>query len=336
MRRLRAFLAAAGLTIAAGGAAAATVTTADIVAKTILALPACLDWRIDGVCLWLKCSWLKCKVRTSLRVRNYTPDSVVTVRNDLAVHPWVEASPILAASSTALSAILGGLADGGGYIRQTRDGRRHQTYREADVLGHPLGAARFFEALSWLTGIVCPPRTWPLFPYFNSGVDALVWRAILPVESLQPAAWIPGLREIGTFPLNTWGPVYPRTGRVTQQDAPKANAVVAQRAGDIVTRWDQPHVYVPLGANLPGLGFRWFGDPPPLREKDPSTGKWQMLAPKTDDTCYAFGLNDSLLPLGWSDGFPTGRTDAGGDHVYNLWRPYRCCKRRGWFIGSVP
>ncbi len=339
LRHLRVL--ALGMLLASGGAHAASTNTLQIIADTTAALPACLRWRIDGVCFWLRCSLFSgCSVRVSPRIRNYVPEVVVTVRNNLTVHPWVEASPLLATSSGVLTALLGGPAGSGGYIGPTgRDTRRYQVYREADALGHPLGATGFLGALSFLAGVVCPPRTWPMFPYFNSSLDALAWRAILPTELFYPATWIPGMREIGSWPINTWGTVHPRTGRTTQTNEPKASAVLAQRVGDIITRTGQPHVYVPITASRSGAGFRW-DNPPPLRENDAGTGMWQMLEPRTDTSCYVFGENDSLSLVGWADGtlgsLGDGRRDPGGDYVYNLWRPYRCCRRRGWFIGSVP
>ena len=58
------------------------------------------------------------------------------------------------------------------------------------------------------------------------------------------------MREIGTRTrLNLWGNVYPRGGFLHQADDYKAGAVVAQRAGDVVTRRGQLHVYQPLMAN---------------------------------------------------------------------------------------
>ena len=37
------------------------------------------------------------------------------------------------------------------------------------------------------------------------------------------------------------------------------------------------------------------------------------------------GTNDLASITGWGG----GRVDAGGDYVWNLWRPYRCCGRAG-------
>jgi hypothetical protein len=72
------------------------------------------------------------------------------------------------------------------------------------------------------------------------------WRWHVP-EEVYPQTWIPGIREIGHFPLNTWGSTYPRGGTATQADEAKMAAVIAQRSADIVTRKNQPHVYLALG-----------------------------------------------------------------------------------------
>ncbi|MEW8015092.1 MAG: TIGR03756 family integrating conjugative element protein [Candidatus Sedimenticola endophacoides] len=320
-------------TALSGAVQAASTNTAAIISGTAAALPSCLNWRLDGTCLWLRCGWGGCRVRTTLRVYNYTPEAVVTVRNDSASHPWAEMTPVTATSSGVLLGLTAGLADGNGNAGpagQVHRDRRNLVYREADVIGHPLSATRF-TGLAQIGAPVCLPRTIPLFPYFQSGNDALVWRDITPVESLYPAALLPGLREIGNFPLNTWGSVYPRTGTVIQQEEPKAAAVIAQRAADIASRSAQPHVYVPLTTGMASHGNRWW-DPEPLDERDPATGTWQMLKPRLDTGCYVFGENDSLSLTSWSD----GRMDTEGDYVFNLWRPYSCCRSAGIFIGSIP
>ena len=178
-------------------------------------------------------------------------------------------------------------------------------------------------------GLLCPSQTTPLVPYFQSGLDALAWRQEIP-EIFYPASLIPGLREIGTWPLQTWGSVHPRTGWTTQAEEPKAAAVTAQRAGDIVTRLAQPHVYVPLTG--PWFSSQKVWPPGPLKEKNRRTGTWQMLLPRTEATCGVFGGNDLMSVSGWSG----GRVDAGGDYVWNLWRPYKCCQRAGeWFLFDI-
>ena len=144
-----------------------------------------------------------------------------------------------------------------------------------------------------------------------------------------PASLIPGLREIGTWPLQTWGGVYPRTGWTTQAEEPKAAAINAQRAGDIVTRWGQPHIYVPITGGSSSRQRVW--PPGPLVEDNPATGVWQMLLPRAESTCKVFGTNDLASFTGWGG----GRVDAQGDYAWNLWRPYSCCRDRGIFLFNV-
>ncbi len=309
----------------------AVTTTAKIISQTSAALPACLQWMVNGVCLWLRCSIYECSIETSIRYTNQAPEAVVTVRNTKTLHPWTEMTSVMATGDSVLTSLIGE-ADAAGSIEGRHEGgnsmrgRDHQTFREADVVGHPM---KLIDYSSMTGDNICPQLSTAFFPYYQSTADGLVWRSILPIESLYPQAWIPGLREIGQFPLNTWGNVYPRTGVVLQQEEPKAGAVLAQRAGDIVTRDYQPHVYVPLPSGGTEDGMKIWT--PPLVEADPLTGTWQMLEPWPDVTCYAFGANDAISPISWSD----GRKDDGGDYVFTLWRRHSCCEIKGAFIGVI-
>ncbi len=121
-------------------------------------------------------------------------------------------------------------------------------------------------------------------PYLLSTLDTVAWRYSVP-EAVYPEALVPGMREIGTrSTLDLWGAVYPRGGFLHQVDDHKAGAVVAQRAGDIVTRRGQLHVYQPLLANARD-GYWPAGA---LVESDASTGKWQELTPRLSNTCAVF------------------------------------------------
>jgi len=76
-------------------------------------------------------------------------------------------------------------------------------------------------------------------PYLLSTLDTLAWRYNLP-EMVYPEALILGMRKIGgRLSMNLWGSVYPRGGFLHQVDDHKAAAVIAQRAGNIVTRRGQ-------------------------------------------------------------------------------------------------
>ena len=93
-----------------------------------------------------------------------------------------------------------------------------------------------------------------------------------------------------------------------------------QRAGDVVTRRGQLHVYQALLANARD-GYWPAGA---LMEGDASTGKWQELTPVLSSSCTVFPRS----------GFLTQAQQ--GDYAWALWRPYACCERRGQvFLGSV-
>ena len=308
-----------------------TITTPQIITQTTAAALSCVQWMPIGACFWLHCSWTGCRVRTSIKVGHYNPDLVVSTYNELGGNPWVEIRETLGlAQEAAATGLLGSLLPvplgSSGNRTEGSSGRDHKNliYRETDAIGHPISS--LLEMVS-VTGLLCPSETTSLVPYFQSGLDALSWRQEVP-EIFYPASFIPGLRELGTWPLQTWGGVYPRTGWTTQSEEPKAAAINAQRAGDIVTRSGQPHVYVPVSESLSSLKI-W--SPGPLMEKDRRTGTWQMLMPRSESSCNVFGTNDLTSLTGWGG----GRVDRKGDYVWNLWRPYKCCQRRGSFLFDI-
>lgn len=306
---------------------AATINTADIVAQTTSAALACMRWMPVGMCFWLRCSLFSCSIEPSIKVGHYNPDLVVSVYNELGGNPWAEIRATLGlAQRAAATGLLGGLMpipldSAGNRTEGTADRRDHRNlvFRETDAIGHPLSTLSGVVAG---TGTLCPSQATSFVPYFSSGFDALAWRQEIP-EILYPASWVPGLREVGNWPLQTWGSVHPRTGWSTQAEEPKAAALNAQRAGDIVTRTAQPHVYVPLTG--PESSSQRVWPPGSLVEADARTGAWQMLAPRPEATCGAFGVNDLFDLAGWGG----GRVDPAGDYVWNLWRPYQCCSREG-------
>ena len=219
---------------------AATTNTAQILAKTTAALPRCLPLAPDRhLPLWLRCGIRGCRVRVSPRVFNYAPGCGRHHPNEPALHPWVEARPILAAANAGLAGLVGGLRTPSRIRRGTAGtGQRGSRPRSPDLPRGRPDRTPFSASgpLLGAAGLVCPPRTIPLMPHFIIDTDALVWREIIPIESLYPASLIPGLKEIGNWPLNTWGNVFPRTGMALQQEEPKAGAILAQRAGEITTR----------------------------------------------------------------------------------------------------
>ena len=269
----------------------------------------CLDYRLDALCVWLQCGPLGCTTQLSPRVRHYLPDAVVTAHT--ASSPWPYAATLARSAAS-----LFGQQEGGGPSRvAAREG--FLRFKNVEIIGSPGLAAIQLAAGS---GFLCPSAAQPYTPYFLSDADTVGWRLGIP-ETLHPEAVLPGQRLIGGLG-NIWGTVRPRQGFLIQADDFKAAAVAAQRAADITTRRGQSHLYRHLG----GACGRGCWGPEALRENAPETGKWQLLLPRREQHCAAFGA------AGQSS---TGRGTPEEQHAWHLWRPYTCCQPRGQLLLTV-
>ncbi|MFG1304659.1 TIGR03756 family integrating conjugative element protein [Xanthobacter autotrophicus] len=272
--------------------------------------PDCLAYRVVGICYWLNCDFSGCSVRTSVKIRHYVPDAVVSSYSNAGENPWIEMRPLSLPNPTAA-------AGGDGTTNQGHENNLAK-FKNADVIGHPAGVT--FSSFANAFGHACTGAGTPFMPYLLSTLDTVAWRYNVP-ESVYPEALIPRTREIGNrTSFNLWGAVYPRGGFLHQSDDYKSGAVGAQRAGDIVTRRGQPHVYQPLLANASD-GYWPAGE---LIEGNAATGKWQELTPTLSSSCAVFPHTDTQVQA------------QQGDYAWTLWRPYSCCRRSGQvFLGSV-
>ena len=284
-------------------------TTIDVV-ETALSSSDCLDWCVIGICFWLRCTLFGCEVLTSPRISHNLPDLVVSSFRDFGENPYVEARTVHGSiAASAIQQLLGAVT--GGSAPQVESEGQDQTLRffEVNAVGNPA-----LQALSYVPSNVsylCPSDVAPLKPYYLSEVDALAWRSS-ELEAFRSESLIPGRREIGNWPTNTWGAIYPRTGFVHQGDPPKAAAVAAQRAVDILSR-----------SNQTGHIYNHFG--PASNEKQ---DKWQMIIPRPSDQCEAFGASGE-----WA----RGKFTEDGDYAWNYWRNYECCiPKAGVFLFWTP
>lgn len=279
-----------------------SLNTASIMASS--ASTSCLDYKVVGTCFWLFCTKFGCKIRTSTKIKHYIPEVVVSSYNHQAQNPWVEMN------------FLSNGVKGGDYQSPHKD-YTQATFKNVDVIGHPQGA---ISQMLNSTGYYCKSQTTPFVPYYLSGLDFLAWRFGVP-EMVYPEALIPGMREIRANG-DTWGNIYPRAGTVTQVHDYKASAVTAHRAADVVTNTFQPHVYIPIAKKDNQSNGEWF--PPPVKEGDAKTHKWQQLHPVTSQSCAIFPDN------------PPSMLSENGSYAWALWRPYKCCKKRGQtFLYSI-
>ncbi|ONH50888.1 integrating conjugative element protein, PFL_4710 family [Pseudomonas cedrina] len=306
MRRQICFSLIVGMPFLINSGTSSAIDSATLIASALS--PDCLAYRITGVCYWLRCTPYGCKVKTSPKVRHYVPDAVVSSYAATGANPWRE---------VALMSPVNPSAQGGGDSTTNHANENALlNFKNADVIGHP-GTLAFNRFVSQF-GYTCAGAGQPFTPYLLSAFDFLAWRYNVP-EMLYVEALTPGLREVGSGG-DVWGSVYPRGGFLQQVDDYKAAAVVAQRAGDVVTRSGQPHLYQVLSAkSKPGY---WPAGP--LRERDADTGKWQRLQPDLSMSCAVFPSADELPQA------------EDGAYAWALWRPYSCCKRMGQqFLGST-
>ncbi|MGH2708685.1 MAG: TIGR03756 family integrating conjugative element protein, partial [Actinomycetota bacterium] len=229
MRRRRSiFLAAAlcGVLNAPTPSVALDISTGEIEALSLSL--ACLDYRIVGVCLFLVCELFECHIETTARISHFLPDVVVSSYQRTGENPWGEVAGLAAAGAVAVRGLSGtasGIPVDGGHQREGTRVKAHENvrFKEVDVIGNPIVSG---SELANTAGFLCASEADSFFPYFLSTVDASGWRLGV-TELLYPATFIPGLREIGDWPLNTWGSVHPRQGFTNTSEDPKAAAVCA-------------------------------------------------------------------------------------------------------------
>lgn len=310
------------------------ITTADIVESGLN--KDCINYCIVGICYFLFCTPVGCKINTSARISHYLPDLVVSVYDEPDENPWTEYREMMGNAEVAtqegiLSSISGSDVSGGNLMPANENVNNQLRFKEASVVGNPFITIAQEE---YSGSYLCPSDATPYRPYFSSAFDYLGWRWGIP-DRFNSAALIPGEREVGSRTTsnllgNTWGAVYPRSGLILQQDDAKAAAVIAQRAVDIVTRDGQPHVYRPLSDDSEDGQIQAQNSA--KKSQGGSNEKrdhWQMISPKKDETCTAFGNNDA----DWSkDRNPEGERQ----YVWNYWRSYECCiPKPGIYIGHT-
>src|SRR5579883_638451 len=202
----RSFRAGVAVTLVAACTPVLAVDTATIMSSTLS--PDCLAYQVVGTCYWLYCTMYGCTVRTSVKVRHYIPDAVVSSYSNTGQNPWTEIALLSPPNSSAREG-------GDGTTNQPHENNLAK-FKNADVIGDP--ATAVFNRFVGQFGTVCSGAGQPYMPYFLSTLDTLAWRDDIP-EAVYPESLTPGVRDIGTTAaLNLWGSVYPRGGFLFQTD----------------------------------------------------------------------------------------------------------------------
>lgn len=240
--------------------------------------------------------------------------------------------PIMLVANSGSTGSTGGGSTGGNgnsaSFGQQQEPETPEEWSEQQTVNSQVGGmdSEISSGLSGVTGSsafegFCPAQVQAFMPYYESTIDMFEWRfsVIDRIVAVSNNAHIFGNREIGSMdslnPIgeNTWGAVYPRNGFILQTEDPKAAAVIAQRAVDVVTRNDMWRLKIQ----------------PPIDESDEKKGLWQMISPKKDTTCGPFGSSDA----DWSEG---RNPDGLGQYGWNYWGRYSCCWEKWPLLTVIP
>ena len=112
-----------------------------------------------------------------------------------------------------------------------------------------------------------------------------------------------------------------------QAEEPKAAAINAQRAGDIVTRRGSPYLLLPITG---GSGSGSACASGPLVEAIPTPASGRCFCPARNRPATVFGANDLASFTGWGG----GRVDAQRLCLEPV-APYSCCRDLGIFLFNV-
>lgn len=301
-----------------------TINTVDITAATLAAAvnhnSGCLNYKIPThFCMWAR-GW-PTHVSATPILDHYLPDLVVTVYRNNDENPWVEVRTILDKASSAVQNQLIGKAGSGDH--PFLDHRElNIIFKEADIIGNPALAA---DILLQFGLLLLPSTAMPMFPYYQSMIDSLLWRGqypyALPEEALSLAYGFK--HHVGTG-FTDWGGIYPHEGTVMALDDAKAAMVVASRAADLLTNTEvvrYGHVFKSLPIRC-GKKCKVA----PIIENSKET-LYQMIYPLNRKECVILGSDKSDRE---------NMQSKDGAYVWVVWRHYRgCADGKGKYIGHT-
>lgn len=281
----------------------------DKIIESVVNCVDCLDWKLLGMCFWLRCSLTGCDVENSWRVGHYIPEFVVssyTFQSD-----WEDTKDWNDNPS--------------GAIAKTEDDAEQDTsldFKSVDIISHP--ATWIFDTLGSSEYFCESANDIPMLPHFLSSYDPN-WNDPT-IEQLYPESikgdpkfktgnWLPIIGD------GYWAPLYPRCGWGAHPYDPINAAVAAHRAAEIVTRSVQPHVYWPAQGSCENKC--WNPGPVSIGGND---NRFQMIKP---DLTYSHST------FGGSAAWANGKNISRESYTWNLWRYYACCEAKGAYIGKI-
>ena len=318
IRKLCAVTALICLPVVAADLKKADISTVDLIDQTVNCVD-CIDYKIIGVCFWLKCTLTGCSVKESVKVSHYIPDMVVSSYSNKSA--WDDTKDWNEVPTGAMST-----EQSQGKIESYLD------YKSVDIVTHP--ALAIFNTLGEQDLFCKSQQGMPFVPLFESELDTF-WiestvEGILSTtfglfranNIIKSPSEISGMPSIPGLPPSGWAQVYPRCGWGTHPYDPINAAVAAHRASEIVTRTVQPHIYLPASGRCDNRCWK----PGPVKANN-DENKFQMNYPASEDSAKPFGGT-----VAWAD----DKNLSHETYTWSLWRKYKCCEKKGQvFLGDV-
>lgn len=282
--------------------------TIDII-DSVMKCEDCMDWKLLGMCFWLRCSIYECEVEESWRVGHYIPDFVVSSYTFQS--EWEDTKDWNNNPS--------------GAIARTEDDSEQDTnldFKSVDIISHP--ATLIFDSLGSNEYFCESANDIPMLPHFLSSFDPnwndptieqIFPQSILGLPKFKTGKWLPGVGD------GYWAPLYPRCGWGAHPYDPINAAVAAHRAAEIVTRNAQPHVYWPVTGSCENKCWK-----PSAVSIGGDDNRFQQVVPWVEYSHRTFGGSST-----WAN----GRNQNRQSYLWNLWRYYACCEAKGAFIGKI-
>ncbi len=304
-----------------------TLTSINIVDVTLKAAlkshSPCLRYKIPTqFCLWIS-PWAGKNVTPFLD--HYSPDLVVIVYRNQADNPWIEVNALLDKGShmaqASVMAHLGASSPIGSGNHSLMDTHEQAViFKEADVIGNP--AVALFP--KYIGDVLLPSTATPMKPYFQSILDSVLWRGLMPEALPEEMASVAlgAIHHVG-IGLVDWGGVYPHEGTVIGNNDAKASMVIAQRAADVLTN----HIgYGHLKQSLDNTCGQHC-NASPITENSNDT-LFQLIYPIEQTDC---------VPLGSEASYNERMLNDKGVYMWIVWRHYQgCVDGEGKFIGVFP
>ena len=284
----------------------------------------CLHWSVKGVCVWEDGSPLHPKIATTLYIRHFLPDFVVSVFTQPDQDPYLPAQTDDRLIISLLSPLLeaqSGMTLGGGNQPLTLPTENKLHFKDVAILGNP-GLVFFSQFRRWL--LPSPVKIGMV--YYSSLQDILTWRsglAELDIKSLESL--------VGANTIGDWGGLYPLEGVIVGSNDYTDGAVIAERAAYITDHSSAEHW---VNHSMPKQCSTKKGCGVSTVEINDKNTQWQLIFPVVNKRCEIFGESSSITMKGGSKDVPNDISQ--GNYAWLLWRKYEgCIPHEGHLIAKV-